>query len=223
MTTRRRPADIGDERGRALVLTAGREIRDARRARDLSLRSVGTAVGLSEAQVSRIERGLVGGVSVIDLARLHAVVGLELSMRAYPNGDAIRDAASVALIGEFCGRLPASIGWSTEVPLPRPGDLRAWDVVLRAVDWRAGVEAETGPRDAQALVRRLLAKQRDGEVDLVVLVLRATAQTRRFLRDAGEVVRSAFPIPSDLALQRLERGESPGGNALVVLPPRRRS
>ena len=62
MTTRRRPADIGDERGRILVQAAGREVRDARRARDLSVRSVGTAVGLSEAQVSRIERGLVGGV-----------------------------------------------------------------------------------------------------------------------------------------------------------------
>ena len=222
MTTRRRPADIGDERGRILVQAAGREVRDARRARDLSLRSVGTAVGLSEAQVSRIERGLVGGVSVIDLAKLHAVVGLELSMRAYPNGDAIRDGASVALIREFCGLLHPSIGWSTEVPLPRSGDLRAWDVVLRGVGWRGGAEAETGPRDAQALVRRLLAKQRDGEVDLVVMVLRATAQSRRFLRDAGDVVRSAFPIASDLALQRLGRGESPGGNALVILPfPRR--
>jgi transcriptional regulator with XRE-family HTH domain len=222
MTTRRRPADIGDERGRAIILAGGREIRDARLARDLSLRSVGTAVGLSESQVSRIGRGLVGGVSVIDLARLHAVVGLELSMRAYPKGDAIRDAASVALVRDFCGVLHPSIGWSTEVALPRPGDLRAWDVVLRGAGWRAGVEAETGPRDAQALVRRVLAKQRDGEVDLVILVLRATTQARRFLREAGEVVRSAFPVASGPALERLARGDSPGANALVILPPHRR-
>lgn len=222
MATRRRPIDIGIERGRGLIVAAGREIREARLGRDLSLRSVGAAAGLSEAQVSRIERGLVDGVSVLDLARLDAVVGLELSIRSYPNGDAIRDAASVALIGDFCALLHPSLGWSTEVPLPRPGDLRAWDLVLRGDAWRAGAEAETGPRDAQALVRRLLTKQRDGDVDLVILVVRATLQTRRFLRDAGEVVRSAFPIPSDIALERLGQGASPGGNALVVLPPRGR-
>jgi hypothetical protein len=183
---------------------------------------VGDAVGLSEAQVSRIERGLVDGVSVLDLARLDAVVGLQLSMRSFPNGDAIRDAASVALIEDFCALLDPSIGWSTEVPLPRPGDLRAWDLLLRGDGWRAGAEAETGPRDAQALVRRLLAKQRDGAVDLVVLVMRATLQTRRFLRDAGGVIRSAFPVPSDVALDRLRQGQSPDANALVILPPRRR-
>jgi transcriptional regulator with XRE-family HTH domain len=220
--TKQRPVDIGTARGRALIVEAGRELRAARRDHDLSMRAVGAAVGLSEAQVSRIERGLVDGVAVSALARLHAVVGLDLTMRSYPGGSPIRDAAQVELIRDFCALLHPSIGWSTEVPLPRMGDARAWDLVMRGADWRGAAEAESGPRDAQALLRRVAIKQRDGEMESVVLLLRSTAQTRRFLQEAGAAVRSAFPIDGIVALERLRRGDAPGGNAMIVLPRTRR-
>ena len=222
MATRQRPVDVGTARARSIVDVAGRELRTARRDRDLSMRTVGTAVGLSESQVSRIERGLVDRVSVFDLARLHAVVGLDLAVRSYPGGSPIRDAAQVGLISDLCDLLPTSLGWSTEVPMPQRGDQRAWDLVIRGDGWRTGVEAETGPRDGQALTRRILTKQRDSDMPSTILLLRATVQTRRFLEEGGELLRSSFPVDGSMALGRLRTGQDPGGNAVIVLPPRRR-
>ena len=190
--------------------------------RDLSLKEVGAAVGLSESQVSRVERGLVDHVSVLDLARLHAVVGQQLSVKSYPGGSPIRDAPHLELITDFCTFLHASLGWTTEVPMPREGDPRAWDVVVRGDQWRAAIEAETGPKDSQGLVRRVLLKQRDSGMDSVILLLRSTVQTRRFLQDAGAHLRSAFPNDGAIALARLQAGNDPGGNAIIVLPPRHR-
>lgn len=223
MATKQRPVDLGTERARRLIEAAGRELRDARRDRDLSMAEVGRAVDLSESTVSRIERGLVAHVSVVDLARLHAAVGLELSVKSYPGGAPIRDSAQLDLIADFCALLHPSLGWSTEVPLPGAGDQRAWDVVVRGDSWRTGIEAETGPRDSQALVRRVRLKQRDGQVDSVVLLLRSTVRTRRFLADAGEQVRAAFPGDGAVALARLRAGADPGENAVIMLPGRRRA
>lgn len=223
VTSRRRPVDIGSERAQRLIAEAGREIRHARQDRDLSMRSVGAAIGRSEAHVSRVERGLLRSVSVYDLARLHAVVGLELSIRSFPGGAPLRDAGQQAVISSLCSLLHPSLGWSTEVPMPRPGDQRAWDIVIRGHTWRAGVDVETGPRDGQALTRRTLLKQRDSDVDVAILVLPTSDRIRRFLREAGEQLRSSFPTPGQQALNDLREGRHPGGNAVIVLPARARS
>jgi transcriptional regulator with XRE-family HTH domain len=222
MATWQRPYDLGTERARALIGRAGRELRDARMNLGLSLADVGRSVRLSTSQVSRIERGLVARVSVEDLARLEAVVGLELSLKSYPGGRPIRDAAHVELLSEFRARLHRSLAWAVEVPLPDPGDRRGWDGFVRGPGFRYGIEAETAPRDAQALTRRIQAKARDGDVDGVVLVLRGTRQTRRFLGEAGDWLRGAFPVDGSRALELLAAGADPGGSSVVVLPPRRR-
>lgn len=141
------------------------ELRRARTDRGLSQAEVGRAVGLSGQQVSRIERGLVPDVSVAGICRLLAVVGLELSARAYPAGEPIRDRAHRALLGRFRQRLHRSLRWRTEVPLPIGGDLRAWDGHVSGAGWHVGVEAETRPTDLQALERRLALKLRDGAVE----------------------------------------------------------
>lgn len=106
--------------------------------------------------------------------------------------------------------------------MPVAGDHRAWDAFLQHPDWRYGVEAETGPTDGQALVRRLNLKARDSGIDGVLLVLRSTHATRSFLRAARIELAGAFPVDGDAALERLARGEDPGGSAVIVLPNRRR-
>jgi transcriptional regulator with XRE-family HTH domain len=223
MATRGRPADIGRERGRELVRVAGRTIREARQDRNLRLRDLGAVIGRSEAHISRIERGLVPDVSVVELAQLHALVGLELSQKAYPGGPPIRDAAQQALIAAFCSVLHPSLGWATEVPVPLPRDQRAWDLVIRGDAWRAGVEAETGPADGQATTRRILLKQRDSGLEVAILLLPSTDRARRFLQEAGQLLRSSFPVPGPVALAALQDGRAPDGNAVIVLPvPRRR-
>ena len=222
MATKIRPVDRGTVVARDQTTRAGREIRAARTGRGLSLRIVGAATGLSESVVSRIERGLSVRVSVYDLARLHAVVGLELSVRSYPGGQPIRDAAHVALLADFRLGLHRSIKWSTEVPMPILQDARAWDGFLQSTGWRYGVEAETAPNDSQALIRRVQQKQRDSQVDGVMLVLRPTRQTLEFLAVTSRVLHEAFPVDGDQAMKSLRGGIDPGGSAVIVVPWRRK-
>lgn len=215
--TKSRSVDIGTSRGRDLTIRAGQELRLARTDRGLSLATVGGAVALSISQVSRIERGLVRHVSVRDLARLHAVVGLDLSVKSYPSGQPIRDAVHIRLLNDLRRLLHRSLLWSVEVPIPIPGDQRSWDAMIRTDLWRYTVEAETAPRDAQALVRRIQLKRRDGQVDGVLLLLRRTTQTRRFLGEAHDLLRAEFPVDGGRALELLGAGVEPGGSAVIVL------
>src|SRR5439155_26268028 len=103
------------------------------------------------------------------------------------------------------------------VTLPPLGDQRAWDAMIRGAGWRQAVEAETGPRDGQALARRLELKQRDGDVDGVILLLPNTRRIREFLAEAGSQLRANSPLDGRLIIERLGRGENPGGSGIVVL------
>lgn len=214
---RERLADRGAARGKAIVADLARELRDARLDRGLSQEAVARAAGLSAPQVSRIERGAAPSASIEQLARLLAVVGLELSARAYPAGSPLRDAAHVTLLGRFRARLHRSLGWRTEVPLGLPGDRRAWDAVVRGPGWRFGVEAETRPRDVQALVRRISLKARDDRVDGVLLVLADTRSDRAFVRAAGDALTARFPTDAGRVIEMLGVGFRPDGDALILL------
>ena len=203
--------------GRAALGRLGTEIREARRDRGLSIDTVAAAARLSNAEVSRIERGLSPGVPFLTLGRLAAVVGLDLSARLYPGPSPIRDAAQISLLGAFRRSIDPRLAWATEVPFSIPGDQRAWDATIAAATWRVGVEAETAPRDAQALLRRLALKERDGAVDSVILVLPESRRARDFLRDSGIEMSERFPIPSKEAAARLRDGQAPGGSAVIVV------
>lgn len=221
MGTHRRAADLGAERGRRLLATLGRELREARLDRGLSTRVVGRAAGMSCASVSRIERGLVANVSIADLASLHLAVGLDLSVRSFPGGQPIRDRAHVALLEAFRGVLPGSVRWRTEVRVAGPGDRRAWDAVIEGRDLgRYGIEAETAPNDVQALCRRLGLKRDDGDVAGILLVLPETRHVRGFLAAGRELLRSEFPVDGERALTLLKAGLDPGGSAILVLEGR---
>jgi transcriptional regulator with XRE-family HTH domain len=200
----------------------GSELREARTDRGLSLDVVAAACGISRTELSRIERALASRVPLVTLATIAAVVGLDLAVRLYPGASPLRDGAQAALLSDFRRLVHATVGWATEVPLPIPGDQRAWDVLLTGADWRFGCEAETRPRDAQALARRLQLKLRDGGVDGVLLVLREGASTREFTRSAVDVLGPMLAVTSRVALARLRVGRRPDGNAIVVVPRRSR-
>lgn len=213
-----RPFDRGKRLGFAAVARVGTELRDARVDRGLTVDRVAFAAGISNASVSRIERGRSPRVPFATLAVLAAIVGLDLVVRTYPGASPVRDAAHISLLAALRGHLHKSLGWATEVPLPMPGDQRAWDAFITGSDWRVGVEAETRPRDSQSLIRRLNLKQRDGEVDSILLILRDTRATRDFLRDASEELAGAFPAQGLRPLELLRAGVRPTGNATVLLP-----
>ena len=172
---------------------------------------------MSASTWSRLERGMATRVAVVDLARALAVVGLDLHLRAYLGGAPLRDAPHAELLERLRSRLGSGARWNTEVPLPGSGDRRAWDALIIVSGVRVGVEAETRVRDTQALQRRLSLKRRDGGVDHVVLLLADSRHNRVFVRDAPPGFLVDFPVSGRAALRKLERGEDPGGSAIVLL------
>lgn len=217
MSTRERAVDRGTSKGAYLLISVGREIRLARRNLGLSLRQVAGHAGLSVAELARIERAQAPWTGVLTLARVSAVVGLDLSVRAYPGGRPIREARHVRMLAVLRSRSHPSLSWKLEVGLPHAGDQRGWDAVIGGSDWRYGVEVELNPLDGQALLRRISLKRRDGDVDGVLLVLPDTRQVRAFRREYLALIVEDFPVSSREALARLGVGEDPRGSALIVL------
>jgi transcriptional regulator with XRE-family HTH domain len=217
MTARQGPVDVGADIARSIVADLAGEIRQARLDRGLSRAEVGRAVGMSRGWVSRLERGLTIDLTIRQAALLLAAVGLRLVARAYPGGQPIREAAQANLLGRLRVRLHRALRWSTEVPFPLPGDLRAWDATIRGDDWLVGVEGETRPRDLQALNRRVALKARDGAVDSVLLVLLDSRHNRALVRDHLASLKEMYPVPGRRALELLAAGVAPGGNAIILL------
>ena len=117
----------------------------------------------------------------------------------------------------FRQRLPHEASWRTEVPIPIPGDRRAWDGVAGLRGRRAGSELETRLHDVQALERRLTLKQRDGDVDIVLLVVADTSANRRFLNRHREQLRGLLPLDSRQVLDAFRRGELPERGGIVIV------
>lgn len=203
------------EHGRDALRAFGRELRTARVNRGLSQTTVALAIGVSQAQISLVERGDYPTVSILTLARFAAAVGLELSVRGFPAGQPIRDKAHVALLERF--RRSIGGGWrlASEVPLPITGDRRAWDRLMRGFGLVIGVEGEMHPTDMQELGRRLSLKKRDGGVDRLIIVMPNSVWCRQLadLNELGE----AFPVRSAEALDALRNGRDPGGDAIVLV------
>lgn len=217
MATTERRVDRGTRRGQRLVQELGRELREARIAAGLSQVALSQAAGLSHPTVSRIERGQARGVSIVQLARLLTLVGLDLSARAYPSGDALRDAAHEQLLTRFLGHVVPPLTWRREVPLPGQGDPRAWDALIAGNSELTAVEAETRLTDAQALQRRLQIKLRDGGVSRLILVVSDTRSNRAALHDAGSGLATTFPLAGRAVLDQLAAGRHPPASGYVVL------
>jgi transcriptional regulator with XRE-family HTH domain len=218
MGTSQRLFDRATELAKAALARLGRELRDARRDRGLSVAAAARAAGISRSQLSRIERGESARVPLLTLHRCAAVVGLDLSSRLYPGPGPLRDEAHALLLADLKSNLHRELRWATEVPLPIAGDLRAWDGFVSGTGWRYGVEAETAPRDAQALNRRLQLKLRDGGVDGLLLILRDSQANRRFVREAAVELGPSFPQSGQRALELLRAGVNPGGSAIIMIP-----
>ena len=172
---------------------------------------------MSRAQLGRIERAELTDLAIDQACCAGLAVGLRLGARMYPDGDAVRDAPQLRLLDRFHVKVPAEAGWQTEVPMPIPGDLRAWDAVIRLAGRRAGCEAETRLTDIQALERRLALKLRDGDVDVLILVVADTAHNRAILQAHREALRPLLPLDGRHVLAAFARGQLPEANGLIVL------
>lgn len=194
----------------------GREIRLARVGAGASLREAAATADMSHAQLGRIERCLTVGVSVDQLSRACSAVGLRLIARAVPGAGPAVDQAQLRLLDRFRAILPAGIQVWTQVPLPNPGDLRAWDAMIQLEGMRIAIEAETRLGDLQALDRRCRLKLRDGDVDRLILVVSDTANNRDVLDAHREALRSTFPLGGRALLSAIRSGRAPVANGIVV-------
>jgi transcriptional regulator with XRE-family HTH domain len=215
MGTRERPSDRGRRRAREHLDRVASEVRLARVGGGLSLRDVSAAAGVDHVALWLFERRR-RDLRLEDLAAICEVLGLDLSLRAYPAGDPIRDAAHARLLERFRARIHPGLRWSTEVPLPNSGDLRAWDAIVAGPGWRTAVEAETAINDVQALERKLALKTRDGGADHVLLLVADTRRNRRAI-DAAPAAFAGLPLRNRHILRDLGAGREPAGNGLLIL------
>jgi transcriptional regulator with XRE-family HTH domain len=217
-----RAVDGGNATGRRLVLEVSRELETARLSAGLSYAEIGRGIGISGGQVARICQGRSPDVSVRRLAQIAATLGLTLSSRTFPDGSPIRDRAHLDLLRRLRARLRRALSWRVEVPVVELAsvgapDSRTWDAAVDGLGVVVRVEAETHVRDVQGLERRLRLKQRDGRIDVVILLLNDTAHHRRLLADGDPGLSAMFPISTRGALAALSSGRSPGANAIVLL------
>ena len=217
MPPRFRPIHEGTRQAARIRRELGEEIREARLAAGLSQAQLGHAVGSSQQEVSRIERGQAPWLSFHTAACLLAATGHTLSARSFPAGPPVRDAAHLALLERLRATLAPSFAWATEVPIAIGGDRRALDALITGAGVRIGVEAETRIRDVQALQRELEQKRRDARLDRVILLVLASRANHRLLRDGAQALRRALPLHTRGVLAALRRGRDPGSDGIVVL------
>lgn len=219
MANRVRSVDRGAYLGRRALLELGEELREARLMAGLRQVDVAAALGTSHTRISSIERGELGTVPLLDLARHAGALGLKLHTRMYPSGAPLRDQAQLALLDRFHRRISPQWQVRLEAPLKLVGDQRdqrAWDMLLRSGGVTIGVEAISRLRDVQAQLRAAQLKRHDANVTRLVLLVAATHSNRRALTVVEGLIRAEFTVGTRPALSALASGHDPGGDALVL-------
>lgn len=216
MTSREPLRSIGLLHATDLVRNTAAEIRNLRIAAGLTQREVARAAGISREHLCRIELGRVRSLDLRTCCVLYALLGQRLSLKGYPTGEPLRDAGQRRLLDRFDRRVPGTWRRRREAPMPIPGDLRAWDELLIG-PVSIGVDAETRPRDLQAIERSIALKKRDSRVDRSALLIASTPRNESVVRANLASLRQAFPLDTRGFLAAVRDGRDPGADALVML------
>lgn len=190
--------------------------RELRLAAGLTQATIARASGIARTTYADLERGRTREVSLIRASVVSAALGQDLSVKLYPFGPPVRDAAHLRLLGELVERIASAWRMTREAPIPIEGDRRAWDLLLEG-PVSVGIEAETRPGDLQALERAVHLKQRDSRVTRVVLLIRGSRRNRLLIREFLPVLRTAFPLGTAEVMRALREGRDPGADGIVVL------
>ena len=216
MANRTRALDEATQRWARQSFEIAGDLRARRLALGLTQGAVARSIGRSSSRVSRIERCQVRRLAVADLVRHAAVLGLRLSVKLYPTGGQIRDAAQVRYVSRFVERVGRMWRVRLDVPIPLPGDLRAVDVLLEGA-CRIAVEVVTRLSDVQAMLRAAQLKQRDLGADRLIIVVAATHANRQALAEARSALVATFDLEAQRTLARLAAGQDPGRDAIILL------
>lgn len=195
----------------------GDELLTSRRMLGATQNTLATALGISTSEVSRRERGRAGTLNCSKLALHAAAVGLRLSLKLYPTGGGVRDAAQAAYVARFVSRVGSVWNVRLEEPIPRLADLRAVDIVLRQGEVTIAVEVVTRLADLQAQVRSAQLKARDLGATRLIVAVAGTHANRRALSSVSSTLVAAFDLDSRRLMSELKAGRDPGRDGVVLL------
>jgi transcriptional regulator with XRE-family HTH domain len=216
MPPRTRLLDESRLRTIRLAHELGDELRAARHVAGLTQRHVARAVHSSQSEVSRRERGRVPRIGIDRLVAHSAAIGMRVSVKLYPVGGAIRDAAQARHVAAFVARVGRPWRVTLEATLPIPGDLRAVDVLLRNASGTVAVEVVTRLSDLQAQVRASELKARDVGAQRLAIIVAATHANRRAVADARPALIATFDLDARRVLTDLSAGRLPSRDALIL-------
>jgi transcriptional regulator with XRE-family HTH domain len=209
----------GTRLGTRSLQQLGDEFRERRLAIGLSQASVGTAIGVSRSVYSRIENGKLTALGIVRAAQLGAVLGLDVSVRAFPGPAHIRDAGSQRRLEHVLAQIMPPLSGATEVPLPqlpdRATELRAWDLIVSGDGKRTAMELEMRLRDVQAVERRVGLKLRDDRVDGFVLLVADTRTNRAVLNSHRDLLGLPRLTPAIL-FRALRSGRHPPSGIVLI-------
>jgi transcriptional regulator with XRE-family HTH domain len=200
-----------------MAVVIGNELRAARHVLGLTLIQVGDAIDVSASEVSRRELGKSRRLTGEKLAVHAAAVGLRLSIKLWPVGGGVRDAAQARYIAAFVARVGRAWRVTLEAPIQLAGDLRAVDVLLTNDHARVAVEVITRLVDLQAQVRAAQLKARDIGATRVVLAVAGSHANRRALAEMRLTLVASFELDTRRLLADLAAGRDPGRDGIVVL------
>lgn len=218
--------------------TIARSLRALRRRKRWSQRRLGYAIGISQAEVSRRERGALESCTVSDVERWSMALGAHLLMDLRVEGERPLTDAAHAEMQNWLARLLRGAGWivEPEVSFNHFGDRGRIDVLAfhPAVRTLLVAEVKTRLLDAQDVIGRLdvkrrmasmLAKERgwSPETSIPTLLFREDSTTRRRLI-AHEALFANYLLRgrSAVAWLRHPRLLLPPGILIVALPRPRR-
>jgi transcriptional regulator with XRE-family HTH domain len=209
-----------------LVRRVGRELRIARVTLGLSQVELARRVGIPQSSISEIERGALAA-NLARHSRLAAAVGMQLSVRLYPNGQiGLRDSGQLSIAQLLIAQAHAAWRPILEHPIGQAPDLRAADLVLISSVEVIHVEIERNLGDFQAQLRGGTLKRNDlatryAQPVRFVLVLPDTARLRRIVQAYAPAITAAMPRNSREVLTALRSGEPLGADGLLWVRERR--
>jgi transcriptional regulator with XRE-family HTH domain len=195
----------------------GEGLRTGRLILGVTQKRLGAMIGVSQGEISRRELGRSGRLVGESLAAHAAAVGLKVSVKLWPVGGGIRDAAQTRYVAAFVSRVGRLWRVVLEAPIQIAGDLRAVDVLLVRGEVRVAVEVITRLADVQAQVRAAQLKARDIGATRLIIVVAATHANRRVLAEARATLVAGFDLDSRRLLADLAAGRDPGRDGILVL------
>ena len=206
-------------RARRILADLASELRHARIAAGLSQTELGLRLGVSGDKIWKFEHERLPSLSIVDACEIGALLGLDVTVRAYPNGVRLRDAGQAPRLVKLLSNVGTPLRYRTDVPLPRRDDareLRAWDAVVFGRDERTAIELESRLMDVQATTRRHNLKRRDDPVDHFLLVVADTKHNRRVLAEFADLLADLPRLRTANVLAALRAGRHPGTGLIML-------